>query len=49
MDANTKLQILAGISQNVVYMLGGAFVAGSAVTLLILLMLDYLRRHDHKK
>lgn len=49
MDMATKLEIMEKISKSIVYMLGGAFVAGSAVTLLCLLLLDYMRHHNSKK
>lgn len=49
MDKAAKLQQLAEISTGVVYIAGSAFVAGSACTLLLLVILDFMRRNTEKR
>jgi hypothetical protein len=49
MDENTKIQVLNDISHNIIYMIGSSFVAGSAFTLLILLILDFVRRNKEQE
>lgn len=39
-----KAQILSDISQQTIYLMGSSFVLGSMFTLLILLVLDWVRR-----
>jgi len=36
---------LAQLSENVIYMMGLSFVLGSLFTILVLLLLDFMRRH----
>lgn len=44
-----KTQILIDVSQNAVYLMGASFVLGSLFTLLLLLLLDYMRRNKSNK
>ena len=37
---------LADFSQNVIYLMGLSFVLGSLFTIFILLLLDWMRRHQ---
>lgn len=36
---------LAALSQNVIYLMGVSFVLGSLFTILVLVLLEFLRRH----
>lgn len=38
-------QALLGITQHTIYLMGGSFVLGSLVTVLFLLILDFIRRN----
>jgi len=49
MEHATKMQLMADISVNIVYIAGSAFVAGSACTLLMLLLLDFMQRNKEKR
>lgn len=40
---------LAGIGENVVYLMGFSFVLGSLFTILILILLDFMRRNTEKR
>ena len=42
-----KLSALQALGDNVIYLMGFSFVLGSLFTILILIMLDFLRRHNH--
>jgi hypothetical protein len=50
MDANQteavlrKSQVLADVSQQTIYLMGASFLIGSFVTLLMLLILDWVRQ-----
>lgn len=44
-----KAQILADITQNTIYLMGASFVLGSLFTLLLLLILDFVRRNKSQK
>lgn len=44
-----KAQIMAEISQQTIYVMGGMFVLGSMVTLLMLIILDFIRRNNVEK
>jgi hypothetical protein len=48
-QAIQKAQILSDISQQTVYLMGSSFVLGSMVTLLLLLILDWIRRDKNDK
>lgn len=37
---------LASLSQNVIYLMGLSFVLGSLFTILVLVMLEFMRRHQ---
>lgn len=37
---------LAELSQNVIYLMGISFVLGSLFTILVLVMLEFMRRHS---
>ncbi len=39
-------QTLADLSQNVIYLMGLSFVLGSLFTILVLLLLEFMRRHQ---
>lgn len=39
-----KTNMLADVAQNTVYLMGGSFILGCLVTLLLLLVLDFVRR-----
>ena len=49
MDEATKVEILKEVYTNLIYVAGSAFVAGSCVTLLALLLLDFMRRNKEKR
>ena len=49
MEHSTRLQILSEVSQSVIYIIGSSFVAGSAVTLLIFVILDFVHRNKEKR
>lgn len=38
--------VLANLSENVMYLMGFSFVLGSLCTILILIALDFMRRHS---
>ena len=43
MNSTEKLNIIADLSERSVYLIGGSFVLGSLFTLLLLLILDFVR------
>jgi hypothetical protein len=44
-----KAQVLSEISQQTIYLMGSSFVLGSMFTLLLLLVLDWIRRDKIEK
>ncbi len=40
-----KVQMLADITQQTIYLMGASFVLGSLFTLFLLLVLDFMRRN----
>lgn len=42
-------QMLVDITQNTIYLMGASFVLGSLFTLLLLLVLDFVRRNKTQK
>lgn len=44
-----KVQLVSGISQNTVYLMGASFVFGSMITLFLLIILDWIRASNDKK
>ncbi len=43
--AAVKTQMMFDAAQNSVYLMGGSFILGCLVTLLLLLILDFVRRN----
>lgn len=41
--------VIASLSQNVIYLMGISFVLGSLFTVLILVLLEFMRRHQAGK
>lgn len=44
-----KAQLLVDITQTTIYLMGASFVLGSMFTLLLLLVLDFVRRNKGPK
>lgn len=40
------LELLSGLSQNVIYLMGLSFILGSLFTVFVLLVLDFMRRNN---
>lgn len=49
MEATQRTQVLADLSENVMYLMGFSFVLGSLCTILILIALDFIRRNSLNK
>lgn len=49
MQATERTAVLANISENMVYLMGFSFVLGSLCTILILILLDFMRRNSVNK
>ena len=41
---NDKAQLLADLSERTIYLMGGSFILGSLFTILMLLVLDFMRQ-----
>jgi hypothetical protein len=44
-----KLQTLQALGEQVIYLMGFSFILGSLFTIFILVVLDFMRRHQLKK
>lgn len=49
MNTAEKLQLLSEVSTNIIYIVGSSFIAGSAITIFVLLLLDFMRRNTEKR
>jgi hypothetical protein len=48
-DPQQKLAIFHELTQSAIYMMGASFVLGSAFTLLLLVILDWMRSRNPEK
>ncbi len=46
MQHAARTEVLANLSENVMYLMGFSFVLGSLCTILILIVFDFMRRHS---
>lgn len=44
-----NIEVLANVSQNTIYLMGGSFILGSLFTILVLIFLDFMRRNADSK
>lgn len=47
--AEPTLKLLHIIGQNTIYLMGVSFILGCLFTILLLLLLDFMRRHHERK
>lgn len=43
------LRVLASVSESTIYLMGFSFIVGSLFTILMLIMLDFMRRNSGSK
>ncbi len=47
--AEPTLKLMHAVGQNTIYLMGASFILGCLFTILMLLVLDFMRRnHEHK-